>query len=50
MYEQMMKTINERMTAIFIELITYYKQLRSVKPSMKSKSWLISYVIDGLLG
>lgn len=31
-------------------LYTYTKQLRSAKSSMKSNSWLMSYVIDGLLG
>lgn len=29
---------------------TYTKQLRSARSSMKSNSWLMSYVIDGLLG
>jgi len=29
---------------------TYTKQLRSVSWSMKSKSWLMSYVIDGQSG
>lgn len=30
--------------------MTYTKQLRSARSSMKSNSWLMSYVIDGLLG
>lgn len=29
---------------------TYTKQLRSARSSMKSNSWLMSYVMDGLLG
>lgn len=29
---------------------TYTRQLRSAKSSMKSNNWLISYVMDGLLG
>ena len=29
---------------------TYTRQLRSVSPSMKSNSWLMSYVIEGLFG
>lgn len=29
---------------------TYTKQLRSARSSMKSNSWLMSYVIDGLFG
>lgn len=36
--------------ALLVPRPTYTKQLRSARSSMKSNSWLMSYVIDGLLG